>query len=450
VASHSCVAQSLEEITQLSIGFDQVSGKFLWQSEKIDLGGIVRTAPFYFEGNSEQIQGLTFRSIGKNKFEATNVSGDTHIVFVPSFSSNADIIPVKFVGLNVWTAPLGHAKSAIENIMLLSKPDVAYLHHDLSRVITVVMDSSFPSEHLSALKDSLSDWNKALGKKIFKLSGAKVSVDTAECLSSRKLCVKWTGSSVIPWTGVSGSTVHAFDPETGVILGGVITFSNGVDEKTLRGSPAEIDRQFISGKIDLSWIAQIFLRKPEFSNYRHPMPELVVKSILEHEIGHYNGLAHNFAGSHSGTVAEPSATVMDYFPFSAIRNLKIGTFDHEVIKAVYSGVAPGPSFEVCTDFEKDGFPGIQPKIAACNAFDFGEPVLWYSSLGDLSSNGVFAKIEGDPHDFLYYLGSFLSLGGKGTLDEQRRVREYLCAKKDLTTAISQELNHQWGVPLSCP
>src|SRR4051812_42362325 len=74
----------------------------------------------------------------------------------------------------------------------------------------------------------------------------------------------------------------------------------------------EIDRQFNSGEMNATWIAQVYLKKAEFSSYRHPRPDLAIQSILTHEIGHFNGMAHNFAGSLAGTLSSPSESIMDY------------------------------------------------------------------------------------------------------------------------------------------
>lgn len=448
VSSEAGVATLLDEVTQLTPAIDQTTGQPTWGTSHVNLLQPIQTSHFYLEGLFEKEQGFTFRILNGNRIEAVNLTGDTHVIFLPSFSSPADLIPVKSQDLNIWTAPLGQAKQALAATIGLSKPDVGYLHHDLTRTIIVVADVSFPERHLEALQASLLDWNKALGVDLFKLKNVRTPIDVADCLSSRKLCIDWKGSAEIPWTGISGSTIHSFDPVSGLILGGVVTFTNGAEESTLNNSPAEVDRQFLLGDIDSNWVARIFLRKSEFASYRHPLPEIAIQSILEHEIGHYNGFAHNFLGSLSGTVDKPSATIMDYFPFPGIKNLKIGRFDQEVINAVYKGATPTNEFQACSDFERSGYKTIQ-KVAKCNAFDFGEPVNWYSTLANLSANGVFGKLEGDPNDFLYYLGAFLSKDGGATEEEQKRVTEFLCSKADAIIAIKTELLQQWAVNLSC-
>jgi hypothetical protein len=179
------------------------------------------------------------------------------------------------------------------------------------------------------------------------------------------------------------------------------------------------------------------------------MPGLAIQTILEHEIGHYNGFSHNFAGSNRGTEKKPSGSIMDYFPFPGIRHLAFGQYDREVIGAVYQGITPSNDVPVCSDFEKDGLDGVQPKIARCNAFDFGEPISWYQLLANSSPSGVFTKID-DAHDILFYLGAFLAKSSGVTHEEVSQVSQYLCQNGGELPQIIQEVERVWKTVLTCP
>jgi hypothetical protein len=441
------VAQSLDETTELSLSFNPTNENVSWSREHVDLHESISSKPFYFEGNFENAPSYQIRFLSGDRFEIVSTPSQTHVVFVPEWSAKDLRYEARFKHVNIWTAPLGPARSGDEIWQKLDKPETVYLHHNLSNPVRVLVDTSYPQVHLKALQDSVNEWNSALGRDLFQLQSTPIKLDLSDCFSSRTLCVKWEGLADVAWTGVGGSTSFSFDPESGEILGGVIEFKNTA-KNSLVPTPGDYDQRFVSGEIDTQWAAEVFLKQSEFARYRHPLPELIVKKVLVHEMGHFNGFAHNFEGSLHGTIQNPTETVMDYLPFSAIRDVSIGSFDRQMILAIYSGTPPTSDYRFCSDVERDGVSGRYPKKAECNAYDVGDPVNWYMMLADMGSDGVFTKLP-DLRSPLYFLGAFLREDGNSTLGSQSKVRAFLCKNPENRKRITDELMKQCNVELQC-
>lgn len=187
------------------------------------------------------------------------------------------------------------------------------------------------------------------------------------------------GSSSIPWSGVGASTASTFDPQTGKIVGGYITFENPADASALQNASIAEDRRVRDGSFTYDWLASTYLRKAEFLNLRSPIPELIVESILLHEVGHFNGLAHNFKGSLDGTVTAPSRTIMDYVPFPAVGHfIDLGDFDYQAIDLVYRSTPLNARYRFGGDYES--ISSNPSRYANANSFDIGDPVDWYLAL----------------------------------------------------------------------
>jgi hypothetical protein len=441
---------NLEETTQLSFKFDETSQAVLWSSEQIDLSGAIDLTPYYFEGMFEKKPDRTVRVIDEDRFEIISIESGVHVIFVPASLVTGNLFKAKFENIGAWTAPLGQFKEVTQALLYLTKNDIAYIHHDLDKTKLITVDESFPKVFIPSIQRSADNWNRAFGKNFFRREVEIKAIDVSDCLSSNRLCFNWKGPAAIPWTGIGGSTMASYDPDSGEVLGGLVTFTNGVDESKLQTTPGNYDREFVSAKFDKDWVASVYLQMETFLNYRHPLPELAVQTILLHEIGHFNGMSHNFLGSNSGDVQFPSESIMDYLPFPAIRNIGLGKFDHQLLDAVYRGIRPDRNYHWCSDYEKDGSPGYKAKLANCNPFDLGDSADWYRLLAEKSKYGVLTKIPLNSNlSFLYYLGEFLTPNGGATVEQNFRVKTYLCSKNEILDQILKQLSDVNKVTLIC-
>jgi hypothetical protein len=75
---------------------------------------------------------------------------------------------------------------------------------------------------------------------------------------------------------VGGSSQHTFDPETGSIKGGLVTFTNSANGENLKAAPVEDVEKMKNGSGNLNWMASVYMRANEFIGYAHPVPSLSV------------------------------------------------------------------------------------------------------------------------------------------------------------------------------
>lgn len=432
----------LQEITSLSV--QPLNEETLhWSSQSVDLAQPIDMAEFYFLG-FQAGPTKTIRILDDNRFEIISSDNVYHVVFFPEVEASKTS-KVIAPDIGVWTAPLGPAKQATRDILQLEKEDVAYLHHDLRATHTVNVDPSFPLSHLAALQESLNKWNQALEKEYFVLRNSNAVLNWSDCLSTKRLCIRWSGAEAIAWTGVGGSASFTFDPESGVIVGGIISFMNSSPEVALKDTPVSISDVFRQGEFGLDWIAKVYLQRDLFASMRHPMPELVVENILLHELGHFNGFSHNFAGSIAGNPQKISESIMDYFPFSAVRRNALGDFDIQNLRAIYSAQIPNDDYLFCSDNES--FLGV----AACSPFDLGNAADWFITSAEASTERAFAIFPGSGKSVLNHLGQFLIPAGRALESDRDKVTRYLCsAYPNQLNQIKETLFKEQAAELRCP
>lgn len=190
------------------------------------------------------------------------------------------------------------------------------------------------------MRRALNKWNVALKSEVYQLNLQRESVDAIDCMTTRSLCFKREGrEDNLGWIGWGGLTGLNFDPLSGEILGGLITIQN-LSEGGLIPTPPQVLKDINAG-LTVDQVIQIQLRKEEFKKYAHAFPEELIEYVILYEIGHANGLKHDFRGSLSGTPNHPSDTVMEYLPFIVAPKLNyLGAKDLERLDVEYGRKAP--------------------------------------------------------------------------------------------------------------
>jgi hypothetical protein len=322
-----------------------------------------------------------------------------------------------------------------------------YLHHTTGSNIVVRTDHSFPVQFLKSVKSAMGKWNTSLGWNVYMLGPVEDSLDLLDCLSTNSLCLRWEGPiGNVGWIGWGGITGLNFDPQTGEIQGAVITLQN-LTPANLQPTPAAILAQ-ISKSFNLDLVVDFLFRKEEFKQYIHPFPEEVIEYVLLHEIGHANGLRHDFRGSLVGTSLHPSDSVMEYMPFPVTHKLNyIGSKDQKRIDAVYRNAMPIYSLKTCSDVEAK--EGNDPN---CLQNDLGEPTSWYMKLSNRGDKGVFTTVRENQSSlperpYLDLLGKFIA-NPLVAAQQAELVSNYLC-RQDNKIEITNYLEIQKKKMLIC-
>ncbi|MGE3680735.1 MAG: hypothetical protein AB7G93_03340 [Bdellovibrionales bacterium] len=308
-----------------------------------------------------------------------------------------------------------------------------YLKHNLTDTKIVRVDAGFPDEHLDLLRNSLEQWNLALGTEILVLDQRKSKLDPAECFSSSQLCVAWRGPKEISWTAMSGGVSYSFNPMNGLIGGGWMDFVNHRDPVPLVEAPSEFTRPILEGRgYEVThWIHAKYIENSEsFANYRPLRKDLLLKAFFTHEIGHYINLDHNQLG-HNAPGANPFASIMDQPSFVLLqfepRTAQIGKLDIQLINFIYKDVSITDDILFCTDAQSSKF-NKEIVVGGCNTGDFGDPLKYLMSLIPHLQKGIKTYLPFSLDSVEDRLRNYLSPASK-TTPERRRIIEQLLHEK---------------------
>lgn len=429
-----------------------------------------------------------FKSIDAERFELSVNGGRGRIAFMPAPAAGKN--PPRASAderkrLGIWYAPFG-PESEIFNFLtsMLEKEGGAqaaakarqlagsFLHHDLARPIDVRVDPAFPETFLPPLREALAAWNDALGAAVFRLrQGRDRRLGHADCVTGRSLCLRWRGSTSIPFTGMSGFTETAFDPQSGLIVGGLITLIN--DDVPVRDLPAAESVRIRAGKIDLEWVARSMHDYVQMNQVRHPAPGRYLRYLLLHEIGHFNGLGHDFHIDRTAGVTDLPATVMGYPPYAVAHLVtKPGANDRKRLDILYERTRT-ERLPYCSTLEAmapDMSGGLAPKVEQCDLFALGDEATWYIALARFGKSGVFTTYPDTsylpeelrslyqrtrearglpPQNVLARLAQILAGSSAGGEAGRKRVRAYLCGQRQALPRIRAQLQRFGKLSLDC-
>lgn len=434
-----------------------------------------------------------FEDLGDKRFVIRINGGIGRIVFMPApadqFTAGR---PEDGQEVGIWSAPFGAESEIYAHLRrLLSKkqdqdesvelpPELeigAFLHHDLTRQepLPIVVDGSFPVPLRPAIERATGKWNEAMGKSVFAAKVTVGKIDVADCLSGRKLCIRWLGAKDLALTGANGYTELAFDPATGLVVGGVVTVIN--DDVKPPFKPLAPADHGPFGRLDRDWIAAAMLRYHEMNGVTHPEPLGYAEYVVLHEMGHFSGLGHNFYASDATTPSRPISTIMSYPPFPvAHRATYVGDADRQRLAMVYKGKgAAAGELPYCSTFEamapERDEQGYFVKAARCDIFTVGSPAEWYILIAKQGRAGVFTDFPDLSHlsdemqdvyrevslarrlpplNVLTRFGFMLADASPANAKTKARVEGYLCSLRSGRTAIAAQLSRYHGVSLVCP
>lgn len=441
------------EISKLSIRENAAQpGKAELYSASLILNEQTKPVDFGLDFKKEADVTWTFRDLGREKFLLQTIDKRLSLIFIPADSEpDADRFKIsESPPLNSYagTAPLGFAASGYKSLFGLSVAPLAYLHHDISRPKRVRVSATFPRRYLPVIADGLKKWNKALGFKLFNLDlQTNQQVDPAECFANDQVCILWSGAADLPWTGFSGVTSISFNPVSGRIIGGTVTLTNAAPAGSLKVTPPEIVARISQNDPGISWIAEQALMTDKYAKLLHPFPNRFLDYFVVHELGHYIGLDHNFAGSIEGTAERPTNSIMDYLPFPAvIKANKIGPYDLSMIDLVYRKKLPNPKQPYCSGDQVSG----EAWAPFCEQRDIGDTLTWFALWANMSSDGLFLPLDAtnvssktgySKQTMLDILIRYLNTS------ERLRAEKIICAQ--LNEPVEARLKEA-GVTISCP
>jgi hypothetical protein len=462
---------------------------------EIDLTGAIDPADFL--AHRHQIDGTdmaktpqryAFAAIDDRRFQILVNGGAGRIVFLPAPNNyRAANMPDSDADVGIWSTPFGPEGELFSYVRkMLAKSGsgqtqpkfqgMQLLHHDLglARTIPVRLDDRFPERYVGAAAAAVVKWNKALGRELYQLDTKRARIDPGDCLSGFMLCLTWSGSDDVPLTGASGYTELSFDPQTGLIVGAVLTVFNDVPGP-LHDMPVEERTRFEQGAMSWDWVADAVLRFSDSNAVRHPLPLSYVEHVLLHEMGHANGLAHNFHAPGDTTLAEPVRTVMAYPPFPVAHNAReIGPYDLARLGVIYGKKYDEKALRFCSTLDamapvRDR--SVVRKATECDIFTVGDPAEWYMRLARHARFGVFAPYPDmsqvsdemrtvyrelnearglPPLNLLTRLGFILGDQAPENAGDRTKVRDFLCSLEHDRIAISAQLATHHGLVLTCP
>lgn len=326
--------------------------------------------------------------------------------------------------------------SAMYNMYDL-KFDKTVVSNFRSRVFKVLFDVSFPQQYISATMAALGKWNTAFGYQAFPSVYQIKNVDPSECYVTQTLCFRWKGSPVLAWSNLGGYSDASYDPLSGEVIGGIISISNEADGD-LTPTSADLKTKVKNDELSLDDIAELYLSRSKMLKHKHPFPEDIIGSFMIHELGHFIGLAHNFAGSNGWVSRSAAKTAMDYLPFPAINfhSANVQEWDRWAIEARRKNQQMPIGFEFCSDDEGDQ---VILSLAGrfenphCKKEDLGSPIRWALALAEKSPQGLLGDDEtlsglGKRFPILRHLGIFFFDKKPGAPGYEESL-DYVCKNK---------------------
>lgn len=439
---------SLKEITKLTLLQDCATKKFLgWKSAQVDLSASYDARDFLVGAaklcNPAKTAAFKIIYLDGDRFVLEPLEGGLVVIFFPAIESLRNRPPRIQSEVHLFTSPLGLNDGIRLEGMELPRND--YLHHDLNASMPVVLDESFPDQFVETLSQSLAKWNEAIGAHYFQIEPTKKPLDLYDCLSSRKLCFLWKGPTEFSFLGVSGLTGIVFNPQSGEISGGYIGLQGNLADKYSQAPFSPALERFQNEQTSSADIAALFLQRSELSHYLHPRPLWALGYAITHELGHFQGLKHNFYGS--TTQAE---SVMDYLAFSAVnsKSSNVGALDLEALALAYQGKDLSSAYRFCTSPMASN-KGVSPD-PNCNLFDYGQPEQWFISLAEAAPEKVFSLHPRFEGILLDYLGAFLQEHKPSVTPAQKStIQRYLCTNYSADEKVFAHLKEASSVELVC-
>ena len=376
--------------------------------------------------------------------------------------------------LGFFTVPIFGADgigAGFAPLVVDAAPQVAYTHHNLSVTKVVLVNPDFPDVVMPQLKKAFETWNETLGVNYFQLRKASRTLDQLDCLTLSSLCVFWRGDArKLSAAGVGGVAMPAGDGLTGVVDGGIVLFNNLATAKTspTQEPPQDLIDLLLGKSMDARAAAAWQIRTQELGNYVHPDPQGVINYVMLHEIGHYVGLRHNFAGSVYAQAGEVSSSIMEYPPY-VLRGIDkgLGRYDIAALAAIYGrGGGDRQENNFCSDGEVDPTQSATGlvKDSQCSRMDFGDPADWWIAMAELSPLGALAPVPGS--DFLIILrafqptktvdnlaevlGFFLRNDTGARPEQALKVKTFLCGRPAAELdAVKEQLERDMQLRLNC-
>lgn len=433
----------------------------------------------------------SFKEIDADRFQIEINGGAGRIVFSPAAKDGFAAKALKdraYVG--IWTTPFGAESELLEHFKkalakespkaaeaMAEQDDRSYLHHDVTspRKIRLILDKSFPEAYRGAVPKAARKWNGLFRKELFVVEPKARVIDYGDCLTGFKICLRWIGPPELAFTGANGYTELSFDPDTGLILGGVVSVIN--DDVVLPLSdltPGERQR-VLADKLDWDWVAGAMLRYHELDKKRHPLPEPYVEYLVLHEMGHMNGFGHNFYTRKETDADHPVSSVLSYPPFPVgHRANELTASDQRRLELVYRPKEGQTDPGYCSSMEamapEKGEDGIYRKPSSCDVFTLGDPAEWYIRLAKQGRFGVFTGYPDlsnlsdelrrvyreaalrrrlPPLNILTRLGFILGDSEPANAKSRESIENFLCGLATDRSAIASQLKEFHRFDLQC-
>jgi hypothetical protein len=435
-------------------------GTIHWVSSTINLSENISVQPFVL-GDSTALNSLSALQIDQKRIVLTFNDNQGKVKFKVSLLQTSPATP----GTNRFSAENRHLLGIIQtpdfgqtigNVMRqrmfgISIQDFPgpryYLNHPIENGRRrIIISPEFPDSYLPVLNKVIKKWNTLFGRNYYSFF-KKEKLNMVDCLSSDLLCIQWTGGARFTWTQYSGTTDLAADPGSGHVLGGVIYIHNNADLKKAReGTPEELSK--LMKPSNLFDVAISFSKFAIYSTIWREKSDDLVEGMLLHEMGHFLGWDHNYAGAWRGTLNSPGDTVMGYPPFLLAGRLNnLGSLDMEKFRALYFLNSQSITSPYCGDLDIGPIlnkeTGLASKrIPECFMWTTGNTADWltfqatiFGNLGTTFGYGVF-QLMNPPSWFGSYA---VSLGyiaqNSNSAENRRKATEHLCRQRARDTAL---------------